>query len=151
MGASKRKRLIILLMVPIGFFLLCLLVLWIMNGGWPITEASGEKKPIHIMKVEPSDGEFVTSARGYCVNFDFRAGNGMGQTPEKSVHYFFDGIDVTHQTDGLINLDIPPSGGLFCYKSSIQVPKGWHTAKVTYKDMTGEVFSYLWRFQVVKN
>jgi hypothetical protein len=145
-----RNRIIILFIIFLGLFLVWQLVLWLMNGGEPVNQASGEKMPIHIMKVSPIDGELATSPRGYCVDFNFRAGNGMGNAPEKSIHYFFDGIDVTSQTDGLVTLNIPPSAGSICYKPGIQLSEGWHSAKVSYFDVKGKSFQYLWRFQVEK-
>ena len=150
MNRKHINRLLTILMILIGIFLILLFSLWLMNGGWSINKASGEKVPINIRKVVPYDGELVTSPHGYCLNFDFRAGNGMGDNPVKSVRFFYDGIDVTQQTNGLITLDIPPSGGSLCYKPDAQLSEGWHTAKVTYTDVTGESFSYLWRFQVAK-
>jgi hypothetical protein len=145
------KRLVLLILILTSFFLLWLLITWVINGGWPANTASGEKLPIHIMKVQPLDGELVKSPSSFCVNFDFRAGNGMGENPTKDTHFFYDGVDVSRQTDGLITLDIPPSGGLFCYKPGNQFLEGWHTAKVTYVDKIGDNFSYLWRFQVTNN
>lgn len=141
------KRLFLAILILIGTFLSWLFVLWLLNGGFPVNKASGEMMPIHIIKVQPNDGESVTSLRGYCVNFDLKAGNGIGGTPEKSIHYFFDGIEVTSQINGLVTLDIPPSVGSYYYQHVLQISEGWHTAKVTYLDARGESFYYLWRFQ----
>ncbi len=142
------KRLFFLLTIFIGIMALWFGSQWINNGGLPANKASGQILPINITKVQPYDGEVIPTIDSYCLDFDYRAGNGMGGIPLKSIHMFFDGIDVTNQTDALITLDIPPSSGLICYKPGTQFSKGWHTSKVTYLDKKGESFTYLWRFFV---
>jgi hypothetical protein len=144
------KRLFLTLIIIIVAFLLWFLVHWLIDGGWPTDQASGEKIPINITKVQPTDGETVSSRSSYCVNFEFRAGNGMGEQAVAKIHFFYDGKEVTQQTNGLVTLDLPPSAGSFCYKSDIQFSEGWHSAKVNYTDVTGKSFGYLWRFLIKK-
>jgi hypothetical protein len=138
----------VILGLAIGVFLLITALLWLTNGGWTVASPTGDKLPPHIQKVNPADGELVTGAKSFCVHFDFLAGNGMGLTPEKSMHFFYDGNDVTDKIDGLVTLDYPPSTASLCYMPGTTLSSGWHTAKVTYKDITNKPFSYVWRFQI---
>lgn len=121
---------------------------WLLNGGWPSTGPTGDTLPPNMQKVNPFDGETVTETNSVCVYFDFRAGQGMGSDPEKTIRFFYNGYNVTNKVDGLIALNQPPSLGVLCYKPGRPLLSGWHTFKVTYKDIANKSFSYIWRFQV---
>jgi hypothetical protein len=121
---------------------------WLANGGLPARGPTGDVLPPHIMRVRPADGETVTDFQYFCVDFSFQEGNGLGHQPERTIRYFLDGINVTRKMHGLITLDYPPSGGVFCYKPDMPLAAGWHTVKITYFDQTNQRFKYSWRFEV---
>jgi hypothetical protein len=141
-------KVLITIGVIIGIVLIVGVIRWLSNGGWPATGPTGGTLPPHIQKVDPADGGVVTETNSFCVYFDFRAGQGMGNNPEKTIYFFHNGFDVTNKVDGLVTLNYPPSGGLICYKPGKPLSSGWHTAKVTYKDSANHSFSYTWRFQI---
>lgn len=132
-----------------GLVIFIMVVNWFSNGGPPVQGGSGDILPIHIQKVKPSDGEAIMDLKGVCANFIFQEGEGIGDNPLSKIKFYFDGFDVTSQIDGLVALDKPPSWGTLCYKStSGTFSRGWHTAKIVYRDVTGQEFDYLWRFLV---
>ena len=131
-----------------GLIALGWIALWLANGGWPASGPTGDVLPPHIYRVSPKDGEVVTETRGFCIEFHFQEGNGMGYAPIQSVRFFLDGINVTKRVNGLLTLDYPPSGGSLCYTADIPLSSGWHTVKVTYNDSINQKFEYTWRFQI---
>jgi hypothetical protein len=121
---------------------------WLANGGWPASGPTGDLLPLHIRRVNPMDGAVVTEAHGFCVQFLFQEGNGMGHNPDRTIRFFLDGRNVTKKMNGLFTTDFPPSLGTLCYKSDVPLNSGWHTIKVTYADSTKQKFKYAWRFEV---
>lgn len=143
-------RVVLIIGGIIGMLAIGWLALWLLNGGWPAIGPTGYVLPPHIQDVSPADGETVTAPRGFCVDFFFRAGNGMGHAPMRTVRFFLDGINVTQNVHGFVTLDYPPSGGSFCSNPDALLSPGWHTVKVTYTDSTKQKFAYTWRFQEKK-
>jgi hypothetical protein len=144
------KRVVLIIGGVAGIIVIGWIISWLANGGWPSSGPTGDVLPPHILRVMPADGEIVTDFQSFCVDFSFQEGNGLGHRPERTIRYFLDGINVTNKLHGLVTLDSPPSGGIYCYKSDTPLPPGWHTAKVTYADSTNQKFGYTWRFQVKK-
>jgi len=124
---------------------------WVVNGGWPSSGAVGDTLPPDIKYVRPADGELVGDSYGICVHFNYLAGRGMGEEPERVARYFLDGINVTKDIVDLVRLQYgyPDPVGEPCYSRHELLRSGWHTAKVTYEDISGERFEYKWRFVVL--
>ena len=141
-------RVAIIIGGAVGMLSIGWLILWLVNGGWPASGPTGNILPIHIHQVSPKDGEVVTETYGFCVEFQFQEGQGMGHNPTRTIRFFMDGINITQKMNGIVTLDYPPSLGSLCYQSEIPLYSGWHTAKVTYIDSTKQKLEYIWRFQV---
>lgn len=118
------------------------LITWFLNGGWPGRGPTKDPLPRDIA-VTPANGDRVNEFDSFCVQFEFQAEDGFGSKPS----FYFDGRNVTKNTRGLVTLDKPPSGGVYCYKPDTAT-SGWHTVKVIYSDSKGENYQYRWRFQV---
>ena len=131
--------------------ILWLVVQWAVNGGLPSSEAVGDKLPPHIQYVSPVDGKGVEDSNGICAHFSYQAGRGLGEEPEKVIHFFLDGKNVTRDFVDLVRLQYgyPDPVGEPCYTPPKPLRPGWHTAKVTYEDISGERFEYKWRFVVI--
>ena len=139
----------------IGLFALAVIlwigIPWAVNGGWPSSGVVGETLPPHIQYVSPADGEQVGGAYGICAHFNYFAGRGMGEEPETTIRFFLDGVNVTQDVVDLVRLQYgyPDPVGEPCYTRHEPLRSGWHTAKVTYEDISGERFAYKWRFVVI--
>ncbi len=79
------------------------------------------------------------------------AGNGMGDEPAESIRFYLDGKNVTREVVDVVQLEYgyPAPLGEPCYKQSEPMRSGWHTARVTYEDISGESFAYKWRFETI--
>ena len=124
---------------------------WVIRGGWPSSGAVGETLPPQIQFVVPADGERVEETYGFCVHFDFEAGRGMADEPEQSMRFTLDGVNVTRDVVDVVQLEYgyPSPLGEPCYRRSESLHAGWHTVRVTYQDVSGERFSYKWRFEIL--
>jgi len=146
------KRIIVVIAGLITVALILWIVIaWVVNGGWPLSGAVGDTLPPHIQYVRPADGEVVGDPYGICVHFNYIAGHGMGEEPETTIRFFLDGVNVTQEVVDLVRLQYgyPAPVGEPCYTRSEPLHAGWHTAKVTYEDISGERFAYKWRFVVL--
>ena len=146
------KRIIVVIVgLIVVAVLLWIVIQWAANGGWPSSGAVRDTLPPHIQYVSPADGNGVEDSYGICVHFYFQAGRGMGEEPEKAIHFFLDGKNVTRDVVDLVRLQYgyPTPVGEPCYKRPEPLRSGWHTAKVTYEDISGERFEYKWRFVVI--
>ena len=146
-----RKRVIL---VIIGLLVmtatLWIVIQWAVNGGWPSSGAVRGTLPPNIQYVVPADGMTVEDSYGICVQFNYFAGHGIEDEPEKSIRFYLDGKNVTRSVVDVVRLEYgyPSPSGEPCYKRSEPLRSGWHTAKVTFKYITGERFEYKWRFEV---
>jgi len=131
--------------------ILWLVIQWAVNGGLPSSGAVRDKLPPHIQYVSPADGKGVEDSYGICVHFNYQAGRGLGEEPEKVIHFFLDGKNVSQDIVDLVRLQYgyPYPVGEPCYTPPKPLHSGWHTAKVTYKDISGKRFEYKWRFVVI--
>ena len=143
----KRIILGILGLIVLGV-VLWITIQWAANGGWPASGAVGDALPRHIEHVSPDDGEVIADVYGVCAHFNYLAGRGMGDEPKKSIRLYLDGKNVTQDIIDLAELEYPVPVGELCYRKSDPLRPGWHTAKVTYDDISGERFEYKWRFSV---
>ena len=123
---------------------------WAVNGGWPSSGAVGDTLPPHIQYVRPADGEVAAGSYGICVHFNYLAGRGMGEEPEQAIRFALDGVNITRDVVDLVRLQYgyPDPVGEPCYSRHDPLRSGWHTARVTYEDISGERFEYKWRFVV---
>jgi hypothetical protein len=147
----KKSRQIFILVFGIIFLasFLLWLIPWLENGGWSSSGPVGNSLPPNIQHVMPRDGEVVQEAYGFCVHYDYQTGSGMDEESRESTRYFFDGWNVTKHMYDIVSLEYPTQVGEPCYKRSEPVRSGWHTAKVTYEDNSGNRYEYKWRFQVI--
>lgn len=124
---------------------------WLENGGWPSSGDVRDTLPPHIQYVSPADGELVEDSYGICAHFNYQAGRGMMEEPEEAIRFFLDGKNVTQDVVDLVRLQYgyPAPVGEPCYKRIVPINPGWHTAKVTYEDNSGNRYDYKWRFQVI--
>jgi len=124
---------------------------WVINGGWPGSGPVGESTPPHIQYVTPADGIIVSDSFGFCVNFNYETGYGLGDNPQDVIRYYLDGINVTEHVNDIVTLEYgyPDPIGEPCYNSSKLLRSGWYTAKVKYQDTEGNPFEYTWRFGVI--
>lgn len=105
--------------------------------------------PPNIQHVLPRDGDVLEEAYGFCVHYNFQVGSGMDEESQETTRYFFDGMNVTKQVYDIVSLEYPTQIGEPCYKRIEPINPGWHTARVTYKDNSGNLYEYKWRFQVL--
>jgi len=124
---------------------------WRDKGGWPAAGATRQTLPPNIEYVSPTDGQVVEDPYRICAHFDYLAGRGMGEDPERTIRFFFDGKNVTRDLVDLVRLEYgyPSPVGEPCYTRPKPLGPGWYTAKVTYEDISGERFEYMWRFAVL--
>jgi len=146
------KRIIVVivgLIVVAG--ILWFMIQWAVNGGWPSSGAVRDTLPPHIEYVSPADGKVVEDSYTVCVHFNYIAGRGLGEEPEKTIRFFMDGKNVTRDIVDLVRLEYgyPYPLGEPCYTRHEPLRSGWHTAKVTYEDISGQRFEYKWRFAVI--
>jgi hypothetical protein len=144
-------RIVLIIGVAAGMIVIGWIALWLANGVWPVSGPTGDNIPPNIQKVTPVDGSLVAKAQGYCMNFLFRVGDGMGPDPVSRINAYLDGANITSNIDGMVDLMYPPITGTLCYKSdksSNSLLRGWHTAKVIYTDVKNKRFVYTWRFRV---
>ena len=134
--------------ILIAAFLLWLIP-WLKNGGWPTSGPVGNSLPPNIQHVMPGDGEILKETYGFCVHYDYNIGRGMDEKSQDSARYYFDGMNITRQVYDLISLEYPTQVGEPCYKRDEPLSPGWHTAKVTYEDNSGNRYEYKWRFQII--
>ena len=125
-------------------------VSWLENGGGFSSGPVGGSLPPHISYVIPKDGEQVDDPFGFCVHFDYQAGEGMGHDPQTTVKYYLDGRNETEKIYDLISLEYPTQVGEPCLVRSEALNSGWHTVKVTYEDISGMSYAYKWRFQSIE-
>jgi hypothetical protein len=145
--STNRKR---MLWISIGSLLLIAILIWLGNGGWPATGPTGDVFPPHIYKVFPIDGQVNSNVKSICASFQFTADKGMGIRPTDTIWFFYDGLYVGPDLDGMLTLDDPVSLGTLCFRSKNYLYLGWHTAKVIYQDTANQFFSYTWRFKIEK-
>ena len=144
-------RIVLIVVVVVGILVIGWIALWLINGGWPASGPAGNVLPPHIRSTSPVDGEEVAASayKGFCLDFYFRAGNGMGVAPTRRIRSFLDGFNVTKKMDGFLTSDHPISSGVLCVGTDTPLSPGWHTAKVTYSDITKQKFGYTWRFKII--
>jgi hypothetical protein len=125
-------------------------ILWVDRGGWPASGPVGDRLPAHIQYVIPADGEIVAETFGFCVHFNYEAGNGMDEESRNAVRYFFNGTNVSKHIIDIVTLEYgyPDSVGQPCYTHPNLLKAGWHTVKLQYGDNFGKEFEYTWRFEV---
>ena len=147
------KRIIWIL---IGIVLLTLLSIvlwfgfrWFANGGWPASGPTGEALPAHIRGVTPSDGKRDIQPQGFCVQFYFAAGNGLGEKAQSAIRYYLDGREVSSHMFEAVELEYPISQKEPCYRAEEPLRNGWHTLKVRYEDNRGQPFEYTWLFEAL--
>ena len=147
-----KRRIAIIASIIIALVFLYWLVTWINNGGWPSSGPVGASLPPHIQFVAPADGESVLDSYGFCVHFNYQTGRGIGDEPKNVIRYFFNGTNVTRDLYDVSTTEYgyPDPVGEPCYNRAEPLKPGWHTVKVTYKDISGESFEYKWRFYVVE-
>ena len=143
-----RRIILTIVVITIIASLLFWLVPWLQHGGWPSSGPTGDTLPPHIQYVKPGDGEVIVSSFGFCVHFDYQNGNTVDKERGANLAYFFDGWNVSRQVYDITSLEYPTQVEEPCYTRAEALPKGWHTVKVTYKDIYGERYEYKWRFQV---
>ena len=146
------KRIVVVIVgIIVVAVILWLGIQWAVNGGWPASGAVGDTLPPHIQYVRPADGEQVENSYGICAHFNYQAGRSMGEEPERTIRFFLDGVNVTKDVVDLYRLQYgyPDPVGEPCYTRSEPLRPGWHTAKVTYEDISGQRFAYKWRFFVI--
>jgi hypothetical protein len=68
----------------------------------------------------------------------------------QGTRYYIDGRNVTRLVYDINELEYPTQVGEPCYRPTEPLSIGWHTAKVTYEDLSGVQFEYKWRFQVIE-
>ena len=144
----KRLIIAIVVIIIIAALFLCL-VPWLENGGWPSSGPVGGSLPPNIQHVLPRDGDVLEETNGFCVHFDYQVGIGMDEESQETTRYFFDGRNVTKQVYDIVSLEYPTQIGEPCYIQIEPINPGWHNAKVTYKDNSGNYYEYKWRFQVI--
>ncbi|PKO20871.1 MAG: hypothetical protein CVU38_17800 [Chloroflexi bacterium HGW-Chloroflexi-1] len=130
--------------------ILVILIGLLVAVGCQSTGPTGEKVLLHLNDISPPDGATVSETHSVCLSFLLREGNSLDHTREGWMKLYLDGRNVTGETEGLITLNEPPSGGRFCYGAERPLSPGWHTAKVVYWDVKGVRFEYRWRFQVAE-
>jgi hypothetical protein len=144
------KRLIVAFVVGfLGMIILWLAIPWLANGGWPAAGPVGEPLPVHIRDVMPADGSVVEEISGFCVYLNYDAGKSLSRDSSEGMQFFLDGNNISRQLYDPVELEYRTSTGQTCYKRNEPLGTGWHTAKVVYKDRSGEPFEYTWRFQVL--
>ena len=147
MKTGIAKKIVTIVVVLAGILLVSGIALWQIFGDISQTEGpTRDRKPLHIGRVNPEDGEKITEWRGYCVLFHFQKGIGMGHNPESKINAYLDDEDITASLTGAVSLDFPPSYGSYCYTSSVKQSPGWHTARISYSNKINIRFSYTWRF-----
>ena len=144
------KRYIILIIVLLAAAaLLVVLVPWVQHGGLPVSGPANLELPPNIVRVLPGDGEPAVNINGFCVDFDFDSGRGMDETSQASTRYYFNGWNVTKDVYDIHEMEYPTMIGQPCLRQAEPLKPGWHTAKVTYEDNSGNSWEYTWNFQVV--
>ncbi|RPI35231.1 MAG: hypothetical protein EHM70_00335 [Chloroflexota bacterium] len=119
---------------------------WLFVGGISFPWPTRQGMPVHIITVRPIDGSISKDTHGYCVYFSYLEGFGMNNLHGKNIFYFFDGVNVTSEINGIETLNVPTSGGTICYQQKNNLPPGWHMAAVIYKDRLWIPYGYHWRF-----
>lgn len=142
------------LILAIGAAIILSLILWrgstfVGHGGLPSSGPTGDILPPHIQYVNPADGDSVVTSHGFCVQFNYQAGRGLGDNPQTAIRFYIDGVNVTDSMFELVELEYPDPLGEPCFRQSEPLSTRWHTIMVSYTDRTGEEFNYSWRFQVV--
>ena len=144
-----KRILIVIIVVILAASLTLWLVPWLDNGGWPSSGGTGDSLPPNIQHVLPADGEAVTETNRFCVHFNYEVGSGMDEGSQETARYFYNGRNVTKDTYDIISLEYPTQIGEPCYMRIEPLKPGWHTAKVTFEDNSGDRYEYKWRFQVI--
>jgi hypothetical protein len=146
----KKTALILTLLILVAI-LAWFTSIYIAQGGWPASDPSTQKLPPHIEYVSPVDGQALAVSHGFCAHFNYQAGLGLGEEPQKSIRYYLDGFNVSRWVRDLTVLEYgyPAPVGEPCYRAEKPLSTGWHTAKIIYTDAGDHEFSYLWRFQVL--
>ena len=112
--------------------------------------------PLHIMSVEPADGETIGDDYSVCVYFDLQAGGGLGADPEKAMRLLVDGEEPSSRAVGW-DTDEDASRGSLCIPPRRKDPSGfvavgWHIGlrdlEIRYQDAAGVEYSYGWQIQV---
>ena len=148
---TMKRKIVVVAGIILVLIVFWLVIQWIANGGWPSSGPVGEPLPPNIQYVKPADGERVEETYEFCVHFNYLAGHGLGDDPQKAIRYFFDGINVTKRMIDVAKLEYgyPAPMGEPCYTRTEPLNSGWHTVKVRYVDSAGKEFDYTWRFQVL--